>query len=166
MFFAVQRIHLGRAGRDEENADVVGGNPLFHRLFFGEFRRDLGGRVHVEQMVFEFMVAQIDQLRDRGAGRTDHGPGKRMLLHEFFGAVGDQLRRQPHFEHVVEPQRQKPLDDVVGIVEVVELPEQRGRGQRDLVVVTGNEIETVVHRPFGAALAAAHAFAAVDALFV
>ena len=112
------------------------------------------------------METQKDELRDGGAGGTDDGAREISALHQLFRAVGDQLRRYPYLEHLVEAQREQTLDDVVGVVEVIELPEQRGRRERDPVPVAGYEIEAVVNGALGAALAAAHAFAAVDALVV
>ena len=54
-FLFVQGVYLCGAGRDEENADIICGNAAPDRPFFGEFRRDLGGRVHFEHMVGKFV---------------------------------------------------------------------------------------------------------------
>ncbi len=132
---AVDRDHLGRAGRDVDDADLLGRDP--ERLGQDgpqDLGRDLPRRLDRQDLAAERRIASLDDPDDDRAGRGDVGPGPGMVVEVLVGRRAVELADRAEIVDLVEADAAQRGEDLGGQDGGAELAVEHRRGDGDLVV--------------------------------
>ena len=136
---------------------------LCHRLFARHLAREFDGRHHGDHVVAKIRKPQRDQANDNGAGGVDDGVADVFLAHVAARVFRHDLSRLRHLEHIVKADVEKPLQDIVHVVQIHKLTVKRRSGKRDAIFLRVDVLKAVKGRLLGLIRASANALAAVDA---
>ncbi len=112
---AVDGDHLGRAGRDVDDADLLGRDA--QRLGQDgpqDLGRDLPRRLDGQDLPAEGRIAPLDEADDDGAGRGDVRPGPGMLVEVLLGRRAVELADRAEVVDLVEADAAQGGEDLVG----------------------------------------------------
>jgi hypothetical protein len=90
------------------------------------------------------LIADLDDPQYRGTGRGDPNGGSASVNGFPAGLVGEQFGGGGHLKNVVEADFQQAAQDDIGIVQMMELTEQSGLRESDVIFESLQQIKGVV----------------------
>ena len=160
------RCDLGRAGSHVEDAYRLATGPGVHQLLEDDAGSQVERRLELDDIVHQRREADLYETDHGRTVRRNEGPYLGVLLHILLVEIHHELNPVLHLVDMGEAQLLEAGVDGLGLVLLLELADESGRHQADLVAVVLYQLEVVLLDVNGLVGAYFHTLAAIDALVV